>query len=103
MKRKVKKLPIVEGVLYAIQFDNGIKIGRSADFQNRLWTYSYPWCRPIIRHVTYNCNHTYKGEANLKKALKDFTVKYSQEFVTELSFEAVSRIVEKFAKDLEVT
>lgn len=89
--------------LYAIQFDNGIKIGRSKNLKDRLSIYNRPWVRPILnrRWITCTPQSTHLLPVYEKELIKRFNDKRNGEFLVGVTFDeilqAIRDIHEKFS------
>jgi len=81
--------------VYVIEFDNGIKIGRTNNLMNRIDHYKSPWCRPIKSIWIMECCWPDYAEASIKSFLKEnITSDNSTEFITNTPLERVLNVVE---------
>ena len=74
-------------ILYILQFETGIKVGITNDFQRRLKEqYLNPWCQSITKSVCFpDLSFPIEVEKKLKQYYRDKTNDGSTEFFTKVS------------------
>ena len=85
--------------VYLLEYDDGLKIGMSANIQRRIRDYNKPWCRPVLRSIFFYCENFQDLEVEvLQKSKKylDFTVN-SNEWITGISFDDMVNNITKIA------
>lgn len=85
--------------IYIIEFDNGIKIGKSNNINSRIHSqYKKPWCREIKRIKVYACRNFNAIELSVKKYFKDYIKNNSTEYITGVDFDTVCAYAYKTRK-----
>lgn len=85
---KTKEAYALKGI-YLLEFEDGMKIGMSANIKRRIKDYEKPWCKPILNKIFFYYEDFQDLELEiLRKSKKyvDFTVN-SNEWITGISFE----------------
>lgn len=72
---------------YLIEFENGVKFGRSANFPQRLAAYKNPWCREIKNIYRKRCDHSSTMEHYLKRRYLKRIKPGTREFIINVSFD----------------
>lgn len=75
---------------YVLEFDNGIKVGVSDNFDERLKTYRSPWIRDIISSYFLETGDCYHIERQMTKFFKkNITTNHSYEFISGVNVQDV--------------
>lgn len=82
-----------EGI-YVIQFEYGIKIGRSSNLCSRINSYEVPWNQHIRQLKVYRTQGSVRFEATIKRCLKEYKHKDSPEFLEGIPFQRVIEFIE---------
>ncbi len=89
--------------VYIIQFDNGIKVGKSKNFKNRLLAYTKPWSREIRNILVFKLTGVYDimstVECELIKKFKSDINRNSSEFITNIDNINVIETARKIIKN----
>lgn len=83
-----------EGI-YVLEFEDGIKVGRSKNIKDRIASYDKPWCKSIISSTFYYCDFTVTLEQEILNKSKDYIDYHSnsQEWIVGISYkEMISRV-----------
>lgn len=78
---------------YIIDFRDGVKIGITSNFSNRVKDYKKPWCKPIRDSYIIANENNVAIENHLKKCFKEYILKGSTEYFN-LSFRDVRKEIE---------
>lgn len=94
-------IPKCAGV-YAILFENGVKIGKAKDLSERVGTYCSPWCRDIKDFTFVKCENCDEVEKKALELLREIyrLEENSTEFfkVTKGKFKKIERLLIKCSK-----
>jgi hypothetical protein len=80
--------------VYAIQFANGIKIGRCKNMLGRYHNYSSPWCHDILDMKQWKTERANHIEDIIKRKFYSDTRPGSLEFIYGVQFSEVVSFIE---------
>lgn len=83
---------------YILEFENGIKFGRSQDTKHRFLTYTSPWCFPILRKQVYYCPVPDLVEMIFQKHFKSYLTTTSREYLIGIGFSHIFKYSEEIIK-----
>ena len=87
-----------DGLIYAIKFPNGIKIGITSNPKTRLESYKSPWMQPIQSIYCLPTSNPKCIESFLKKKYSYNAVKNSSEFITNISWSEIVETIQELVK-----
>lgn len=95
---KKRKVTPTNGFVYAIEFEDGIKIGRTRNIATRLKEYTRPWNKKILAHASFEVPQAAKLEKLLRKRYSSYVCKGSYEYLVGISYLEVVKFIEEVNK-----
>lgn len=99
MNLNQKHKPKLGAGVYAIRFQNGIKIGMSSQIERRLLDYNRPWNQPVIAGIWYKADHEEQASAIEQFLLQNLKIETgcsSFEWVTDVSLLYIEKLISCF-------
>ncbi len=80
------------GYIYALDFGNGTKVGRTNNFKSRVRSYKKPWCLPILDYQIYVCDRPEIAEYKILAVYKKFISNIgSDEFIVGIDYKKIKQ------------